>query len=146
MTEGTGEAEFESTDVQSGRVSLRITPPQRSSPRIAGWKFPIREKPGPGEYRYLRFAWKTDGGDGVMLELADDGRWPPADRPLRRYYSGKNTTGWKATQVSARALLVDRGNSGPVGRLRRLHTDRHRATAIGGPALFDRVELLQEAP
>jgi putative heme-binding domain-containing protein len=147
LTEGSGEAEFESSDVQSGRLSLRVTPPQRSSPRIAGWKFPIREKPGPGEYRYLRFAWKTDGGDGVMLELADDGRWPPANRPLRRYFAGKNTTGWKATQVSDRApsswtvatrdLWADFGDFTLTGIA---------PTAIGGPALFDRVELLQEAP
>ena len=147
LNEGDGAAEFESTDVLNGRVSLRITPPQRFSAKIAGWNFPIREKPGPGEYRYLRFAWKTDGGDGVLLELADKGQWPRPDQPLRRYFAGKNTTGWKATQVSpsapskwteqVRDLWADFGDFTLTGIA---------PTAIGGPALFDRVELLQTAP
>lgn len=147
LSEGDGAAEFEMSDVLSGRMSLRITPPQRFSSRIAGWNFPIREKPGPGEYRYLRFAWKTDGGEGVMLELADDGRWPLAHRAKGRYCAGKNTTGWKATEVSGKApatwteqtrdLWADFGDFTLTGIA---------PTAIGGPALFDRVELLQEAP
>jgi putative membrane-bound dehydrogenase-like protein len=147
LTEGDGGAAFESSDVLNGRVSLRVTPPQRFSPRIAGWNFKIREKPGPGEYRYLRFAWKTDGADGVMLEFADNGRWPAADKPMRRYYSGKNTTAWKATEVSANApskwteqtrdLWADFGDFTLTGIA---------PTAIGGPVLFDRVELLQQAP
>jgi putative membrane-bound dehydrogenase-like protein len=147
LNQGDGAAEFESSDVFNGRVSLRVTPPQRFSPSVAGWHFPIRQKPGPGEYRYLRFAWKTDGGKGVMLELADDGRWARAEQPLRRYYAGKNTTGWKATQISdsaptswteqTRDLWADFGNFTLTGIA---------PTAIGGPVLFDHVELLQESP
>jgi putative membrane-bound dehydrogenase-like protein len=147
LNQGDGAAEFESKDVLNGKVSLRITPPQRFSAKIAGWSFPIREKPGPGEYRYLRFAWKTDGGDGVLLELADKGKWPRPDQPTRRYFAGKNTTGWHATRVSSSApskwteqtrdLWADFGDFTLTGIA---------PTAIGGPALFDRVELLQEAP
>jgi putative heme-binding domain-containing protein len=147
LNQGDGAAEFESQDVLNGKVSLRISPPQRFSPQIAGWNFPIREKPGPGEYRYLRFAWKTDGGDGVMLELADRGQWPRPDRATRRYFAGRNTTGWHATEVSpsapskwteqTRDLWADFGDFTLTGIA---------PTAIGGPALFDRVELLQEAP
>jgi len=144
LSEGGGEAQFVSTDAHSGRVCLRVTPPQRYSPRIEGWKFAIREQPGPGEYRFLRFAWKTDGGAGVMLELAADGQWPPARRPTRRYSAGKNTTGWLATEVSAappvewteqtRDLWADFGDFTLTGIA---------PTAMGGAALFDRVELLQ---
>jgi putative heme-binding domain-containing protein len=147
LNQGDGAAEFDFKDVLNGRVSLRITPPQRFSPRIAGWNFAIREKPGPGEYRYLRFAWKSDGGKGVMLELADRGHWPKPDEPTRRYFAGSNTTGWQATQVSSNApakwteqtrdLWADFGDFTLTGIA---------PTAIGGPALFDRVELLQDAP
>lgn len=100
LNEGAGSAEFESSDMFAGKLSLRITPPQRFSSRIAGWNFPIREKPGPGEYRFMRYAWKGAGGKGIMLELADNGRWPPAERPLRRYFAGMNATGWQAKQIA----------------------------------------------
>ena len=147
LNEGDGAAEFVTSDVLNGRVSLRVTPLQRFSSRIAGWNFPIRENPELGEYRYIRFAWKTDGGNGVMLELADNGNWPTPQKPARRYYAGKNTTGWNATQVSAKAprewtvqtrdLWADFGDFTLTGIA---------PTAIDGPVLFDRVELLQEAP
>jgi putative membrane-bound dehydrogenase-like protein len=144
LNEGAGEAEFESTDVHVGRVSLRISPPQRYSAKIPGWQFPIREKPGVGEYRYLRFAWKTESGDGAMLELAADGRWPPAGTPLRRYFAGRNDTGWSAVRlavegprnwtVQTRDLWHDFGEFTLTGIA---------PTAIGGTVLFDRIELLQ---
>ncbi len=35
-----------------------------------------------------------------MFELAAEGAWPAADKPLRRYYSGANTSGWAATEVA----------------------------------------------
>jgi hypothetical protein len=144
LNEGAGKAEFESTDVHAGRVSLRIMPPQRFSAIIPGWKFPIREKPGLGEYRFLRFAWKAEGGDGIMLELAADGRWPPADKTTRRYFAGHNATGWSAVQVSSTAptawtvetrdLWKDFGEFTLTGIA---------PTASGGPVLFDRIELLR---
>ncbi len=39
------------------------------------------ENPGKGEFRYLWFAWKPSGGEGIMIELAADGRWPRALLP-----------------------------------------------------------------
>ena len=144
LNEGAGVAEFIRSDKFVGQVSLRVTPPQRFSPRIKGWEFRIRERPGPGEYRYLRFAWKSAGADGVMLELADDGRWPPAERPLRRYHAGRNTTGWQSVEISpfaprewtvvTRDLWADFGDFTLTGIA---------PTAMGGDALFDRIELLQ---
>src|SRR5262249_4289976 len=47
LNEGTGRAEFIAADKYTGQVSLRVTPPQRFSPRIEGWEFRIREHPGP---------------------------------------------------------------------------------------------------
>jgi putative heme-binding domain-containing protein len=144
LADGGGGARLVTGDKHSGVAALRITPPQKYSPRIAGWAFRIRENPRSGEYRYLRLAWKTAGAQGVMIELADNGRWPVANKPTRRYYSGKNTTVWQATKVSDRApaewtvikrdLWKDFGNFTLTGIA---------PTAMGGPVLFDRVELLR---
>lgn len=141
---GSGTASLATEDVHSGKVALVITPPQRYSHRIPGWSFPIVERPGPGEFRYLRLAWKTRGADGVMLELAADGGWPAPGDPVRRYYSGKNTTVWQARRVSPRSpgewtvvtldLWKDNGAFTLTGMA---------PTAMGGKAFFDRIELLR---
>jgi putative membrane-bound dehydrogenase-like protein len=147
LNEGAGMAEFIVTDKHTGQVSLRVTPPQRFSPRIKGWEFRIREYPGPGEYRYLRFAWKSTDAHGVMLELADDGRWAPAERPLRRYHSGRNTTGWQSVEIAPSAprewTVVTRDLWGDFGDFTLTGI---APTAMGGAALFDRIELLQIRP
>src|SRR5262249_30636502 len=69
-------------DFYSGVSSLRVTPFQRFRARIAGWEYPIVEKPQAGQYRYLRFAWKRDGGAGIMIQLHSNGSWN------QRYYAG----------------------------------------------------------
>ena len=144
LNEGTGTAEFITSDKFSGESSLRITPPQRFSPRINGWEFRIREQPAVGEYRFIRFAWKSPHASGVMLEFAADGQWPPADQTVRRYCAGKNLTGWQAVGIAPRPpadwtvmtrdLWQDFGNFTLTGIA---------PTAIAGPALFDRIELLR---
>ncbi len=132
------------TDHFSGKVALQVSAGQRHSPRIPGWQFPIVEKPqAPQSFRYLRFAWKSAGAHGVMLELAAGGVWPPADKPLRRYYSGRNSSGWQATEVAGDVpqdwtlvtvdLWKDFGEFTLTGIA---------PTALGGTALFDRIELL----
>jgi len=78
LREGEGTAAIVAGDAQRGHVCLQVSPPQKFSSQIADWKFVIRENPAPGEFRYLRFAWKSDGAEGVMIELANDGRWPAA--------------------------------------------------------------------
>lgn len=40
---------------------------------VRGWRFPIVEKPLEGQYRFLRFAWKKAGGDGIALGLHLEG-------------------------------------------------------------------------
>ena len=128
----------------AGESSLRVTPPQRSAARIAGWEFRIREQPAVGEYRYIRFAWKAPQASGVMIELAADGQWPPADQPVRRYFAGRNLTAWQAIGIApqrpsdwtvmTRDLWADFGDFTLTG---------FAPTAIDGPALFDRMELLR---
>jgi len=144
LNQGQGTATMDMDDVHSGAAALAVTPPQRFADRILGWEYPIREHPAAGEYRYLRFAWKADMARGVMIELADDGRWPPPDKPHGRYYGGKNETGWQAIQVSpdppgtwvvvTRDLWKDFGDMTLTGIA---------PTAMGGRALFDHIELLQ---
>lgn len=144
LTGGDGNAEFVAGDKLVGQFALRVTPLQRHSPRIPGWKYRIRENPSEGEYRYLRFAWKCDGAHGVMIELANDGRWPAAGAPELRYYAGKNSTPWQATEVSpgipqewtlvTRDLWKDFGDCTLTGIA---------PTAMGGAALFDAIQLLR---
>ena len=150
LQDGNGMVTLNSSDKFSGEVAMQVTPLQRSSPRIMDWNFRIVETPRPthpGEpeqFRYLRFAWKTVGGHGVMLELADSGRWPPADQPLRRYFSGTNSSNWSATQVSGTppeewtTVTVDLW-----GDFGEFTLTGIAPTAMGGPGLFDRIELLR---
>ena len=78
LTEGDGKATIDSSDRYTGTAALKITPSQRSRPRLPGLGIKIAEHPGDGEYRYLRFAWKAVGGNNVFLQLAM--RDAPKDR------------------------------------------------------------------
>ena len=144
LDEGLGRARIESDDRYRGDVALAIAPPQRFSSSIRDWQFRIAEHPGPEEYRYLRFAWRQQTGNGVMLELAADGSWPRADESRLRYFAGTNTTAWQATRISDRRpdqwtlvtcdLWKDFGAFTLTGIA---------PTAMGGEALFDGMELLR---
>jgi len=144
LNEGDGDVRVVTRDAHRGAAALAVQPPQRFSAAIPGWQFRIAEHPGPGEYRYLRFAWKQEQGEGVMLELAADGVWPAADVSTHRYYSGTNGSAWKATRVSeerpaewtivTRDLWQDSGGFTLTGLA---------PTAFGGEALFDDIRLLR---
>jgi putative heme-binding domain-containing protein len=144
LNEGDGRAEVVPARPFSGALCLSVAPPQRFSARIAGWKFRIVEKPAaPDEFRYLRLAWRATG-DGVMLELAADGQWPKPGEGRRRYFSGKNTTEWQAREVSATAPTDWREEVFDLWRDCGVFTLTGLApTAMGAPAFFDRIELLQ---
>jgi hypothetical protein len=71
-------------DYYSGVCSVRVTPFQRFCSRLQGWNHPIVEKPGPGQYRYLRFAWKRIGAAGIMVQMHNTaGSWN------QRYFAGQ---------------------------------------------------------
>src|SRR5689334_3856812 len=70
-----GNGEVEKEQVFSGATSVKITVLQRYCNFIPGWAHKIVDKPKAGEYRYLRFAWKSDGLSGIMLQLHDDKDW-----------------------------------------------------------------------
>jgi hypothetical protein len=143
LAEGDGKAVVTSDDLFAGQPSLRVSPPQRFSSRLPGWDYKIVEKPGPGEYRYLRFAWKAPAASGVMLELADNGAWPVAADARRRFYSGANTTAWKAVRVAEQVprdwVVVTRDLWKEFGAMRLTGL---APTAMGGDAFFARIELL----
>ena len=90
LKEGGGQASLNTEEKYSGTASVKVTPDQRFNPALPGLGLKIREKPGPGEYRYLRFAWKKQGGAAICLQLNHDGQWGPAgNSPAKfRYHAG----------------------------------------------------------
>ena len=67
------------TDRYLGTASLKVTPPERGAARLLATPAAIRERPKLGEYRYLRFAWKKQGGAQIALQIGHDGRLGPSD-------------------------------------------------------------------
>jgi len=70
-----------------GNVSVACTPSQSYNNIMEGWLYPI------DEYPYMTFAWKKDGGTGIMIQLAFDEAW------AYRYFSGVNVTDWPGIQL-----------------------------------------------
>ncbi|MDA1016573.1 MAG: DUF1553 domain-containing protein [Planctomycetota bacterium] len=102
LTKGEAKSRFERRDTHRGSLAVAVSPREKFAEQIDDWKLPIREKPGPAEYRYLRYAWKKTGGGGAMLEVAREGKWPPAKAtpaPGGRYVAGPNETGMDAIVV-----------------------------------------------
>jgi hypothetical protein len=97
-----------SDDAYTGSVSVFVTPSQSYNSQMTDWNFPIRENPGAGEYRFIAFAWRSDGGTGVMVQFPDSGAWgavttPCVDPPAvgtRRYVAGENVTGWSGVCIT----------------------------------------------
>ena len=89
LNQGAGTATLASDDKFTGTASVKITPEQATTP-LPGLGMKIRQNPGPGEFRYLQFAWKKQGGQHICVQLNHDGQWgpatvdEPAEVPLRR--------------------------------------------------------------
>ncbi len=103
LTEGDGQASLIADQKYSGLASIKVTPNQRFNPALPGLNVKIREFPAPGEYRYVQFAWKKQGGQAICLQLNHDGKWGPdaADKPKFRYHAGP------VSDVSAARWHVD---------------------------------------
>ncbi|MDR1717450.1 MAG: MotA/TolQ/ExbB proton channel family protein [Prevotella sp.] len=67
--------------------------PSNSPAEIVGLSIPIRENPGPGEYRYITFAWVKWGGEQIGIKLLNDpsvsSRNPAGKKFDYTYYAGK---------------------------------------------------------
>ncbi len=71
----------------SGKVSAFCTPSQSYNNNMPGWGYSI------DKYPYMSFAWKKDGGTGIMIQMAYNGNW------AYRYFSGVNVTNWPGIQL-----------------------------------------------
>ena len=91
LTQGGGVASL-SDDAHTGKIAAQVTPDQRYNEKMPGLGINIRENPGPGEYRFLRFAWKKHGGAAICLQLNHDGAWGPGGGAREgakfRYHAG----------------------------------------------------------
>jgi hypothetical protein len=83
LGDGGGRLTAETNDRYSGKAAARVTPDQKHSGSVPGWNYRIAEFPQPGEYRYIRFAWKKLGGKRMLLQICDGGNWG------RRYEAGE---------------------------------------------------------
>jgi hypothetical protein len=91
------EANREEREVFTGLSSMRVTPLQRYASRIQGWAYRIVKEPkNPGEFRYVRFAWKKVGGNGITIQFynGSTSSWE------QRYTAGVNPQSWPAKSVS----------------------------------------------
>lgn len=103
LNAGNGTAVKTAGNVDSGIESLKITTiagrvdSQRYRTTMPSWNYSIVENPtGANQFRYITFAWRKDGGTGIMVQLYGSGNWN------HRYYSGANVGNWvPAIQVSA---------------------------------------------
>lgn len=80
----------------SGACSLSVTSFQRFRTQLPGWNYTIAEHPEPGEFRYLRFAWKRTEAPGIMLQLFT------LPKNWKRYYAGtlsKTTQAWTGPMI-----------------------------------------------
>jgi len=104
-----GTATREDRDVFAGVEAVRVTPVQKYRTKIPGWEFKVVEKPkpqqgpnSPVEVRYLRFAWKKSGGQGIMIQFHD-----PVKSWAMRYFAGQNAVGWTPAMAVSAKLPVD---------------------------------------
>jgi hypothetical protein len=92
LAKGDGQASLDEEQKYSGKASVKVTPGQRFNESLPGLPVAIRENPGPGEYRYLRFAWRKVGGESICLQLNHDGKWGPGGSGKEgarfRYHAG----------------------------------------------------------
>jgi len=116
LTENTSTAEKITSNVNSGTMALAIrcisptgTTNQRVRTTMPGWSFNIVQNPqAPNEFRYITFAWRKDGGTGIMLQFnGSPGGW------AHRYHAGANAANWTpsiqvATAIPAQWTVVTR--------------------------------------
>jgi len=90
LREGSAEVKLVEDDRLSGKLSVRVASPGRGNSELLQPGAKISRNPAPGEFRYLRFAWKKADGSGVRIRVANQGvfgrdqsRWPSG-----AYYAG----------------------------------------------------------
>lgn len=67
------------SDSLSNDGSYQIFSRKFYNSKIPGWEFPIVQRPiNDNEFRYILFAWKQKGGQSLMIQLANRGKWGSA--------------------------------------------------------------------
>jgi hypothetical protein len=118
LNEGNGRAIPDQRQAYTGKYAMRVTPDQRFNTKLPNLGVKIRENPGPGEYRYITFAWQKAQGNTICLQLAHDGKFGPAkdagrDGAKFRYHAGTSDEPFGASlqiadKIPAKFELVTR--------------------------------------
>lgn len=74
--EGTAEVIFEQQPF-SGSACLKVAGKEKENVQLFPEGLPIREHPEIGEFRYLRFAWRKQGGEKICLQIGHNGKFGP---------------------------------------------------------------------
>jgi hypothetical protein len=94
LTAGMGSATLSNDSPFAGRSSLMITEGSKETGELAGGPIPIREFPSLGEFRFIRFAWKSRGRSSIALHFSRDDEWGTAEgtdpRLGFRYRAGRD--------------------------------------------------------
>jgi hypothetical protein len=148
LNEGNGQVGLEAADRYAGSTALKVSGEQRVRAKMPGWNFTIAEKPGPGQFRYLRFAWRKQGGSNILLQLNANNQWGPArgqPGPSFRYESGPgpNPGNLAAIRIDNRVpddwVLVTRDLFADFGAFKL--TGIAFTPGSGGYGLFDHIYL-----
>ena len=94
------------TEFFNGEISLRLEAPagvsngQKYNPNVPGWSYNIVKNPSADdEARWIMFAWKKAGGNGIMIQFPSSGSWGVQPNG-GRYFDGVNKTGWPGIQLA----------------------------------------------
>lgn len=82
-----------------------------SPAKLTGLSIPIRENPGPGEYRYITFAWIKWGGDQIGIKLGAKSPTQKGSKYDYTYVAGKGdkiAKGLKVDDVSGNWTVMTR--------------------------------------
>jgi hypothetical protein len=152
LTEGNGRAIPDQRQAFSGKYSLRVTPDQKFNAKLPNLGIKIRENPGPGEYRYLQFAWQKAQGNTICLQLAHDGKFGPAKGSGRegakfRYHAGTSDEPFGASlqiadKIPAKFEVVTRDLFLDFGEF--TFTGLAFSPVDGQAALFDHIYLARQ--
>lgn len=125
---GEGELTLTETEPYKGKAALKLTGGDRFDARIKDFAHAIAEHPRLGEYRFLRFAWKKEGGQRIGFQLGYNGEIGPPE-VINDNRKNRAVTPENAARQLARERLRDRrrGSRGPRER----HSDNARGLQFG---------------
>ena len=110
---------------------------------IPNWDFEIAEKPAPGQYRYLQFAWKALSKETKGMSLLLGRAWPGGGYNL---FAGEHD--WKEGVVASKKIADAPPSDWQIVTVdlwemhkKPLRIQALSLAALGGGAAFDRIRL-----